>query len=94
MSYADERAYGPHHSGKPAAPERHGIGWVDALVANKRIDRVFQQIVFHGRWRRAESAGILGAIVGSAFTHRDHAVCTAAGGMAAIYLEYFARPGG
>ena len=71
------------------------IGWVDALVANKRIDLVFNRSFFtKADSREPESAGILGAIVGSAFAlivTMLFALPLAV--MAAIYLEYFARPG-
>ena len=72
------------------------IGWVDALVANERIDLVFNRSFFtKADSREPESAGILGAIVGSAFAlivTMLFALPLAV--MAAIYLEYFARPGG
>ena len=71
------------------------IGWVDALVANERIDLVFNKSFFtKADSREPESAGILGAIVGSAFAlivTMLFALPLAV--MAAIYLEYFARPG-
>lgn len=71
------------------------IGWVDALVANERIDLVFNRSFFtKADSREPESAGILGAIVGSAFAlivTMLFALPLAV--MAAIYLEYFARPG-
>ena len=71
------------------------IGWVDALVANERIGLVFNRSFFtKADSREPESAGILGAIVGSAFAlivTMLFALPLAV--MAAIYLEYFARPG-
>ena len=71
------------------------IGWVDALVANERIDLVFNRSFFtKADSREPESAGILGAIIGSAFAlvvTMLFALPLAV--MAAIYLEYFARPG-
>ena len=71
------------------------IGWVDALVANERIDLVFNRSFFtKADSREPESAGILGAILGSAFAlivTMLFALPLAV--MAAIYLEYFARPG-
>jgi len=71
------------------------IGWVDALVANERIDLVFNRSFFtKADSREPESAGILGAIVGSALAlivTMLFALPLAV--MAAIYLEYFARPG-
>jgi len=56
------------------------IGWIDNLVADDRIRLVFNDTFFTAAdSREPESAGVLGATVGSV--------------MAAVYLEYFAPPG-
>jgi len=71
------------------------IGWVDHLVADDRIRLVFNKTFFTAAdSREPESAGILGATVGSAmalFVTVLLALPLAV--MAAVYLEYFAPPG-
>ncbi|MGB2457106.1 MAG: phosphate ABC transporter permease PstA [Candidatus Puniceispirillaceae bacterium] len=71
------------------------IGWIDSLVADDRIRLVFNDTFFTAAdSREPESAGVLGATVGSAmalFVTVLLALPLAV--MAAVYLEYFAPPG-
>ena len=71
------------------------IGWIDNLVADDRIRLVFNDTFFTAAdSREPESAGVLGATVGSAmalFVTVLLALPLAV--MAAVYLEYFAPPG-
>lgn len=71
------------------------IAWVDSLVAAEKIELAFNEAFFtRADSREPESAGILGAVVGSAlalFVTVILALPLAI--MAAIYLEYFAPPG-
>ena len=71
------------------------IGWIDKLVADDRIRLVFNDTFFNAAdSREPESAGVLGATVGSAmalFVTVLLALPLAV--MAAVYLEYFAPPG-
>jgi len=71
------------------------IGWIDTLVADDRIRLVFNDTFFTAAdSREPESAGVLGATVGSAmalFVTVLLALPLAV--MAAVYLEYFAPPG-
>ena len=71
------------------------LGWVDQLVADDRIRLVFNETFFTAAdSREPESAGVLGATVGSAmalFVTVLLALPLAV--MAAVYLEYFAPPG-
>ena len=71
------------------------IGWSDKLVADDRIRLVFNDTFFTAAdSREPESAGVLGATVGSAmalFVTVLLALPLAV--MAAVYLEYFAPPG-
>ncbi|MDC1293415.1 phosphate ABC transporter permease PstA [Candidatus Puniceispirillum sp.] len=71
------------------------IGWIDSLVADDRIRLVFNDTFFTAAdSREPESAGVLGAMVGSAmalFVTVLLALPLAV--MAAVYLEYFAPPG-
>ena len=71
------------------------IGWIDNLVADDRIRLVFNDKFFTAAdSREPESAGVLGATVGSAmalFVTVLLALPLAV--MAAVYLEYFAPPG-
>ena len=71
------------------------IAWVDSLVAAGKVEKVFNTTFFtRADSREPESAGILGAVVGSAlalFVTVILALPLAI--MAAIYLEYFAPPG-
>ena len=71
------------------------IGWIDKLVADDRIRLVFNDTFFTAAdSREPESAGVLGATVGSAmalFVTVLLALPLAV--MAAVYLEYFAPPG-
>ena len=69
------------------------IGWIDKLVADDRVRLVFNDTFFTAAdSREPESAGVLGATVGSAmalFVTVLLALPLAV--MAAVYLEYFAR---
>ncbi|MDC1118519.1 phosphate ABC transporter permease PstA [Alphaproteobacteria bacterium] len=71
------------------------IGWIDKLVADDRVRLVFNDTFFTAAdSREPESAGVLGATVGSAmalFVTVLLALPLAV--MAAVYLEYFAPPG-
>ena len=71
------------------------IRWIDKLVADDRIRLVFNDTFFTAAdSREPESAGVLGATVGSAmalFVTVLLALPLAV--MAAVYLEYFAPPG-
>lgn len=71
------------------------VAWVDQLIENDSIDLVFNRSFFtNADSREPESAGILGAIVGSAFALVVTMVfALPLAIMAAVYLEYFARPG-
>lgn len=71
------------------------IQWIDDLVAEGKITQKFNADFFTSAdSREPESAGILGAVVGSAmalFVTLVLALPLAV--MSAVYLEYFARPG-
>ena len=71
------------------------IGWIDKFVADDRVRLVFNNTFFTAAdSREPESAGVLGATVGSAmalFVTVLLALPLAV--MAAVYLEYFAPPG-
>ena len=71
------------------------IAWIDALVERGSIERTFNwQFLTSADSREPEDAGILGAVMGSAmvlFVTIILALPLAV--MAAIYLEYFAKPG-
>ena len=71
------------------------IGWIDKLDADDRVRLVFNDTFFTAAdSREPESAGVLGATVGSAmalFVTVLLALPLAV--MAAVYLEYFAPPG-
>ncbi len=71
------------------------IGWVDQLIAADAIQKVFNKSFFtKADSREPESAGILGAVVGSALALIVTVVLALPMAvMAAIYLEYFAKPG-
>ena len=71
------------------------IGWVDGLVADDAIRFVFNTGFFtNADSREPETAGILGAVVGSALALVVTAVLALPlAVMAAVYLEYFAPPG-
>ncbi|MEK9851047.1 MAG: phosphate ABC transporter permease PstA, partial [Candidatus Puniceispirillum sp.] len=71
------------------------IAWVDRLVADGRLDTYFNTGFFTmADSREPESAGILGAIIGSAMALMvTVALALPLAVMAAIYLEYFATPG-
>jgi len=71
------------------------IAWVDRLVADGRLDTYFNTGFFTmADSREPESAGILGAIIGSAMALMVTVVLALPlAVMAAIYLEYFAPPG-
>ncbi len=71
------------------------IAWVDDLVANENLRLVFNRAFFtKADSREPESAGILGAVVGSALALIVTVVLALPlAVMAAIYLEYFAKPG-
>ncbi len=71
------------------------IAWVDALVADGKIRKVFNTTFFTAAdSREPESAGILGAVVGSALALMVTVILSLPlAVMAAIYLEYFAKPG-
>lgn len=71
------------------------IGWVDQLVDQGAIRKVFNKSFFtKADSREPESAGILGAVVGSALALIVTVVfALPLAVMAAIYLEYFAKPG-
>lgn len=69
------------------------LGWVDQLKADEAIKTVFNTAFFtSGDSREPELAGILGALVGTAFTLLVCFVLSfPVGIMAAIYLEEFAK---
>ena len=71
------------------------IAWVDDLVANENLRLVFNRAFFtKADSREPESACILGAVVGSALALIVTVVLALPlAVMAAIYLEYFAKPG-
>ena len=71
------------------------IGWVDQLKEVSEIRKVFNTGFFTtADSREPESAGILGAVVGSAMALMVTIILALPlAVMAAIYLEYFARPG-
>ena len=71
------------------------IGWVDQLIAADAIQKVFNKSFFtKADSREPESAGILGAVVGSALALIVTVILALPMAvMAAIYLEYFAKPG-
>lgn len=71
------------------------IAWVDQLVADGKLQLVFNRGFFtKADSREPESAGILGAVVGSALALMVTIILALPlAVMAAIYLEYFARPG-
>jgi len=71
------------------------IAWVDRLVADGRLDTYFNTGFFTmADSREPESAGILGAIIGSAMALMVTVILALPlAVMAAIYLEYFAPPG-
>lgn len=68
------------------------IAWVDTLIADDRIDRVFNKAFFtNGASQEPELAGILSALVGSMLSLLVCFVLSfPIGIMAAIYLEEFA----
>lgn len=71
------------------------IGWVNQLKEVSEIRKVFNTGFFTtADSREPESAGILGAVVGSAMALMVTIILALPlAVMAAIYLEYFARPG-
>lgn len=71
------------------------IAWVDRLVAGQNIYLAFNTSFFtKADSREPESAGILGAIIGSAMALMVTVILALPlAVMAAIYLEYFAPPG-
>ncbi len=71
------------------------IGWVDKLIAEDAIRKVFNKSFFtKADSREPESAGLLGAVVGSALALIVTVIfALPLAVMAAIYLEYFAKPG-
>jgi len=71
------------------------IGWVDQLIDADSIQKVFNKTFFtKADSREPESAGILGAVVGSALALIVTVILALPMAvMAAIYLEYFAKPG-
>ena len=71
------------------------IGWVDQLEEKDALRLVFNKSFFtKADSREPESAGILGAIVGSALALMVTIILALPlAVMAAIYLEYFAKPG-
>ncbi len=71
------------------------ISWVDRLTAADQIKLAFNDSFFMAAdSREPESAGILGAVVGSAMAlFITVLLALPLAVMAAIYLEYFARPG-
>jgi len=71
------------------------IGWVDQLIDANSIQKVFNKTFFtKADSREPESAGILGAVVGSALALIVTVILALPMAvMAAIYLEYFAKPG-
>jgi len=71
------------------------IAWLDRLIEEDRIRSVFNKTFFtKADSREPESAGILGAVVGSAMALVVTVILALPlAVMAAVYLEYFARPG-
>ena len=71
------------------------ISWVDQIIAKDNIRLVFNKTFFtKADSREPESSGILGAIVGSALALMVTVILALPlAVMAAIYLEYFAKPG-
>ncbi len=71
------------------------IKWVDSLVERKIAQLKFNKTFFTAAdSREPESAGILGAVVGSALTLTITILfALPLAVMASIYLEYFAKPG-
>lgn len=71
------------------------IAWVDALTDGGNLHLVFNKAFFtKADSREPESAGILGAVVGSALALMVTVILALPMAvMAAIYLEYFAKPG-
>ena len=71
------------------------IKWVDQLIKEKKVKLFFNSSFFtKADSREPESAGILGAVVGSAFALLiTLLLALPLAVMAAIYLEYFAKPG-
>jgi len=71
------------------------IVWLDQLIEQGNIRLVFNKAFFtKADSREPESAGILGAVVGSAMALVVTVVLALPlAVMAAVYLEYFARPG-
>ena len=71
------------------------IGWVDSLSNNEDLRLVFNKDFFtRADSREPESAGILGAVVGSAMAMLVTMILAIPlAVMAAVYLEYFAKPG-
>ncbi len=71
------------------------IGWVDSLTAKDDLRLVFNKDFFtRADSREPESAGILGAVVGSAMAMLVTMILAIPlAVMAAVYLEYFAKPG-
>ncbi len=68
------------------------LGWLDALIAEDRVERRFNRVFFTaGDSREPEQAGVLGAVVGSFLTLLVTLVLSFPIGVAAaIYLEEFA----
>jgi phosphate transport system permease protein len=68
------------------------LGWLDALIAEGRVERRFNRVFFTaGDSREPEQAGVLGALVGSFLTLLVTLVLSFPIGVAAaIYLEEFA----
>ena len=71
------------------------IEWIDKLKEEGKLDLFFNSIFFtKADSREPESAGILGATVGSAFAlFITLMLALPLAVMSAIYLEYFAKPG-
>ncbi len=71
------------------------IGWVDSLTNTHDLRLVFNKDFFtRADSREPESAGILGAVVGSAMAMLVTMILAIPlAVMAAVYLEYFAKPG-
>jgi phosphate transport system permease protein len=68
------------------------LGWLDALVAEERVERRFNRVFFTaGDSREPEQAGVLGAVVGSFLTLLVTLLLSFPIGVAAaVYLEEFA----
>lgn len=71
------------------------IAWLDQLIDNGHVRLVFNKSFFtKADSREPESSGILGAVVGSAMALVVTVILALPMAvMAAIYLEYFAKPG-